>query len=199
MLGAAAASACGAAAAAAATKAATAGGTALPCSLAGSWVHIAASAFDHATSPIWTNQVCVYEWTAAAGPAESDSGAGASLLHVEAPPLACWLDDLQSGSTITATDGTLSFAVNASMTRVGTVDQGCQRVDMADGSLYVRSESGEHPFYMPAHLWLRVAASWLVRAAHVSFEDGSRHLTPGYPTNYDGPSSPLDRITETLV
>ena len=146
------------------------------CDLAGSWVHIPASAFDHETSPMWTNQACVYQWT------RQPAGG----FRVEAPPLTCWLGDLQVGSTITASAAALSFAVNTSLTQAGAVDLGCQRVDMADGSLYVRSESGEHPFFMPAHEWLRVAASWLGRAAHVTFEDGSHHLTPGYPTNYDG-------------
>ena len=84
------------------------------CDLAGSWVHIPASAFDHETLPMWTNQACVYRWT------RQPAGG----FRVEAPPLACWLGDLQAGSTITASAAALSFAVNTSLMQAGAVDLG---------------------------------------------------------------------------
>eukprot|EP01047_Picozoa_sp_COSAG01_P001561 COSAG01_NODE_36_length_34092_cov_26.350032_14_plen_388_part_00 len=161
------------------------------CDLAGSWVHLPTSAFDHLTTPIWMNQVCVYQWAhqpGASSAAAVVTAAGRRLLHVDAP-LACWLGELQSGAAVAVENSSVTFFRKPTTTWVmaaGTVDGSCQRIDMADGSLYIRSESGKHPFYMSAHEWLRVAASWLVRAAHITFEDGSRHLTPGYPTNYDG-------------
>ena len=46
--------------------------------------------------------------------------------------------------------------------------------------MFVRAST--HPFFMPNHEWLRVAATWLLRAATIEFKDGTRHLTPGYPT-----------------
>ena len=67
---------------------------------------------------------------------------------------------------------------------VGHVDNGCTFVDMEDGGLYIKSSV--HPFYMPPHEWMRTTAGWLVRAAQITFADGSRHLTPGYPTSYNG-------------
>ena len=66
--------------------------------------------------------------------------------------------------------------------RRGFVSAGvaCGRIDVDDGGVFVRASV--HPFFMPNHEWLRVAAVWLLRAATVEFVDGSRHLTPGYPT-----------------
>ena len=54
----------------------------------------------------------------------------------------------------------------------------CQFIDMDDGGLYIR---GQHPFDMAPHEWLRVATAWVMRAAMITFKDGSRHITPGVP------------------
>ena len=68
------------------------------------------------------------------------------------------------------------------MVRRGFVSAGvaCSRIDVEDGGVFVRAST--HPFFMPNHEWLRVAATWLLRAATIEFKDGTRHLTPGYPT-----------------
>ena len=60
----------------------------------------------------------------------------------------------------------------------------CQFIDMVDKGIYMRTTTST--FDLPPHEWLRVAATWLVRAAQIQFDDGTRHLTPGYPTAYDG-------------
>ena len=38
---------------------------------------------------------------------------------------------------------------------------------------------------MNAHDWIRATTAWLVRAATITFKDGTRHITPGYPTFYN--------------
>ena len=166
------------------------------CLLAGIWTHIVPGAFDHSTSPSWTNQACVYEWTAPNngvgllndGPADPADPA----IAFNSPP-SC-LDDEWKGTpaTIEVVDGNgggdggrrLKFTfvvanqttgVNTTITTFGTPSAGtgraggtssgvaaCSTVDMGDGSLYVRSTT--HPFFMPPHEWIRVAARWLLRA-----------------------------------
>ena len=160
------------------------------CDLTGSWYHIPASAFDHTTAPIWTNQACIFSWVRVRGAASlstgESNGAALASFRVEAP-LSCWLDGAAHSGTIISVrnNSQVLIQVNASVSQTGFIDDTCQRVDIAsDSSLYVRVST--HPFFMPHHEWMRVAAAWLLRAAHVTFEDGSRHLTPGYPTNYDG-------------
>jgi hypothetical protein len=54
----------------------------------------------------------------------------------------------------------------------------CNFIDMDDGGLYIR---GVHPMDMAPHEWLRVATAWVMRAAVITFADGTRHLTPGVP------------------
>ena len=160
----------------------------LPDGLAGRWYHILPAAMAHQnspsdTAPIWNNNNCVYNW-------ESD---GTDALRF-ASPLGC-IDDQWKGqmATIHATGaGELTFRFvyhNRTITTTGQLTSTCEHcggatVDMGDGSLYVRVST--HPFFMPHHEWIRVAASWLVRAAQISFSDGTRHLTPGYPTAYNG-------------
>ena len=48
------------------------------------------------------------------------------------------------------------------------------------GGLYTR---GLHPIDQSDHEWLRSTTAWLLRAATITFSDGTRHLTPGYPTH----------------
>eukprot|EP01052_Picozoa_sp_SAG31_P049979 SAG31_NODE_11194_length_1056_cov_1.170324_1_plen_266_part_01 len=60
----------------------------------------------------------------------------------------------------------------------GWVTPDCQFIDMDDGGLYIR---GRHPFDMAPHEWIRVATAWVMRAAMITFKDGSRHITPGVP------------------
>lgn len=50
-------------------------------------------------------------------------------------------------------------------------------------STYTR---GVHPIDQRPHEWLRSTTAWLLCAAHITFADGTRHLTPGYPTMYNG-------------
>jgi hypothetical protein len=58
------------------------------------------------------------------------------------------------------------------------VNQDCSLIDMDDGGLYIR---GVHPMDMAPHEWLRFATAWVMRAAMMTFADGTRHLTPGVP------------------
>jgi hypothetical protein len=73
---------------------------------------------------------------------------------------------------------------NETVQVTGFVDAACNFVDMDNGGLYIKADS--HPFFLPPHQWMRAAAGWLLRAAHITFADGTRHLTPGYPTAYNG-------------
>lgn len=52
-----------------------------------------------------------------------------------------------------------------------------------DGGLYI---AGPAATALPPHAWIRMANIWLLRAAEIQFPDGTTHLTPGYPTHYDG-------------
>ena len=83
------------------------------------------------------------------------------------------------------TTANVSVASVASVVSVGgSVSGGCDFVDMDDGGLWTR---GAHPIDQSDHAWLRATTAWLVRAATVTFTaDGTRHLTPGYPTHYNG-------------
>ena len=166
--------------------------TVLPDCLAGRWYHIQSAAMAHPnssgtnsdTTPIWNNNNCVYNW-------QPD---GTDKLRFDSP-LGC-IDDQWKGqmATIHAAGGSeLTFqfvyhnrtvAMTGQYTSVGEHCSGAATVDMSDGSLYVRVST--HPFFMPHHEWIRVASTWLVRAAQISFTDGTRHLTPGYPTAYNG-------------
>ena len=65
----------------------------------------------------------------------------------------------------------------------GAVDDECTFVDMENGGLYTKASV--HPFFMPPHEWICTTAGWLIRAAQITFGDGTRHLTPGYPTLYN--------------
>jgi hypothetical protein len=66
----------------------------------------------------------------------------------------------------------------------GVIDTiNCDFMDMEDGGLWSR---GVHPIDQSPHDWLRTTTAWLVRAATITFNDGTRHLTPGYPTHYNG-------------
>jgi hypothetical protein len=67
---------------------------------------------------------------------------------------------------------------------IGWVNQDCSLIDMDDGGLYVR---GVHPMDMPPHEWLRFATAWVMRAAMMTFADGTRHLTPGVPKSVPVP------------
>ena len=54
---------------------------------------------------------------------------------------------------------------------------------MDNGGLYI---AGETPANLAHHDWIVSANIWLMRAAQVKFPDGTQHLTPGYPTHYNG-------------
>ena len=54
---------------------------------------------------------------------------------------------------------------------------------MQDGGLYI---AGRTPNKLAHHQWIRMANTWVVRAANIRFPDGTAHLTPGYPTHYNG-------------
>ena len=62
--------------------------------------------------------------------------------------------------------------------KLGWINQDCSLIDMDDGGLYIR---GKHPIEMAPHEWLRAATAWVMRAAMITFSDGTRHLTPGTP------------------
>ena len=162
------------------------------CDLGGKWAYLRPRAFDHTSTPAWTNQVCVYTFqpgTAAVAPP--------SHYRFASPP-ECLDDDWKATPAAIALDGdaaTMTFTPDPNSTHVdvdasrpvpvvrrGFVSAGvaCSRIDVEDGGVFVRAST--HPFFMPNHEWLRVAAAWLVRAATIEFEDGTRHLTPGYPT-----------------
>ena len=67
----------------------------------------------------------------------------------------------------------------------GWLTPDCGYIDMDDGGLYVR---GVHPMDMSPHEWLRFATAWVMRAAMITFQDGTRHLTPGVPKTVAKPS-----------
>ena len=153
------------------------------CDLAGKWTYRPPTAFDHKTIPSWSNQICVYNWI------KSEQTSRSSVSFTS--PRGC----LNDGWKATPAQGqywmngtvSLTFVLDSSSKStevVGHVDNGCTFVDMEDGGLYIKSSV--HPFYMPPHEWMRTTAGWLVRAAQITFADGSRHLTPGYPTSYNG-------------
>jgi hypothetical protein len=66
----------------------------------------------------------------------------------------------------------------------GWLTPDCAFIDMDDGGLYVR---GVHPMDMAPHDWLKFATAWVMRAAMMTFEDGTRHITPGVPKSVPHP------------
>jgi hypothetical protein len=150
-----------------------------PGCLSGSWSYLGPSAFDHKTTPAWTNQVCLYKWTAA----------GPTTFKFVSPE-SC-LDDQwkKTPATVEVSDDdslTLTFVLDAGKTVkvVASSVTDCKFIDMEGGGVYTKSTV--HPFFVPPHEWMENTAGWLLRAAIVTFEDGTRHLTPGYPTAYNG-------------
>jgi len=49
------------------------------CDLSGKWTYLRPSAFDHTTTPDWTNQVCVYTFQPAHEPARNGGAAPLGL------------------------------------------------------------------------------------------------------------------------
>lgn len=151
--------------------------------LEGQWMYLSPSAFDHRTTPAWTNEVCVYHWKTP--PTGSVSFAS---------PMQCRTDGWKhTPATITPTQGnnTLTFRFvlddqkHTVITKTGVVGgNNCSFVDMNDGGLYLKATA--HFFFVPPHEWIGLVSAWLVRAATIAFADGTRHLTPGYPTHYNG-------------
>ena len=162
------------------------------CSLSGTWIYLAPDAFDHVSTPAWTNQACLYDFQAVSA---SHRHSAFPLLRNEmlayqfSSPESCIQDPWSAtqANVSRQVDGSLLFAFDLHSkidTKVGWAGTGCAFIDMSDGGVYLRS-SQPH-FALPGHEWIRVAAAWLVRAAHISFADGTRHLTPGYPSAYLG-------------
>ena len=153
------------------------------CVLSGKWTYLSPTAFDHKTHPSWKNEICVYDWI----PDDSTSNK-----YTFKSPIGC-LDDpwkqhpaqasFNSNQTVTLTF-TLDSTPSTTTIVKGTVNNNCTFIDTQDGGLY--SKVTTHPFFMPNHEWIRTTSAWLLRAAHVTFADGTRHLTPGYPTAYNG-------------
>ena len=146
-----------------------------------SWSHLPPTAFDGSTDKHnalapngWSNQACVYNFTA--------SGSGFSFTS----PLGC-LDNWWTAAALELlAAGRVEMTLQnhtARQTVRGTINEGCDLIDMDDGGLYLR---GATPHDMSDRDWLRATVAWLVRAAQITFADGTHHLTPGYPTHYDG-------------
>ena len=156
------------------------------CELVGRWTYRPPTAFDHKTVPPWSNQVCLYEWTSK--PMRADP----SVL-VFSSPEGCLNDAWKKTPArvlYSSKNGTLSLTFvldppeHKTVVVHGAVDDECTFVDMENGGLYTKASV--HPFFMPPHEWIRTTAGWLIRAAQITFGDGTRHLTPGYPTLYNG-------------
>jgi len=153
------------------------------CVLSGKWTYLSPTAFDHKTHPSWKNEICVYDWI----PYDSTSNK-----YTFKSPIGClddpWKQHPAQASFNSNQTVTLTFTLDStpSTTRIvqGTVNNNCTFIDTQEGGLY--SKVTTHPFFMPNHEWIRTTSAWLLRAAHVTFADGTRHLTPGYPTAYNG-------------
>ena len=152
--------------------------------LEGQWMYLKPSAFDHRTTPSWTNEICVYQWKATPQGLSFES------------PIQC-LDDgwKHTPATITPTpshgNNTLGFRFvlddqkHTAITKTGVIGgRNCSFVDMNDGGLYIKATN--HLFSVSPYEWIGLVSTWLVRAATITFTDGTRHLTPGYPTHYNG-------------
>ena len=152
------------------------------------WTYLPASAFNHSVTKQglpqgWNNFQCSYEWHAA----------GDADVSFESPT-GCLTDRwlTASGHVITRAAGdpvyqeielTFTSATGNRKRTAGNVSDDCTLIDMADGGLFIR---GVHPIDQSGHEWLRTTTAWLMRAAQIRFPDGSLHLTPGYPTHYNG-------------
>jgi hypothetical protein len=162
--------------------------------LGGHWTHLTPAAFDHTTLPSWTNQACIYEWAPAARvrppptpptPTRTNSTTPTSTAHYTFTSPETCLDDQWKATPATIfthpnPDGSngLEFTFVLHNTTTGkqktitvtgstsndTDGIACTFVDMSDGGLYIRTTT--HPFFMPPHEWIRVAAGWLLRAAY---------------------------------
>ncbi len=148
----------------------------------------------HFTRP---SHFCVlYVTTAAAG--RSRPGAAADAGHAASPayqfqsPIGCltdpWKAEPANVTLLSARDSgndnatALLFAFDADGSLVqkrAWVDENCRAIDVEDGGLYLRTPA--QTFFLAPHEWMRAAGAWLVRAAQITFADGTRHLTPGYP------------------
>ncbi len=169
-----------------------------PCDLSGNWTFVGPDAFDHLSVPAWTNQLCIYEFT------PTGAGGAGSPAYQFTSPLGCYSDpwkDAPATITVLSSDDkgggvakgnsndntsmTVAFAFDLSghvLRKTAWVGARCNFVDVEDNGLYIRTSS--QLFSLPPHEWMRTAATWIVRAAHITFADGTRHLTPGYPTEY---------------
>ena len=155
------------------------------CSLSGPWSYLPASAFNHSLAPQgqprgWNAFQCAYVW--------KESSASSSISFTS--PIGCLGDQWSVARGVLSGAPpqrlALSFVsakANATAAMHGTVSATCDFIDMDDGSLFTR---GVHPVDQSDHAWLRSTTAWLVRAATITFTDGTRHLTPGYPTHYNG-------------
>jgi len=164
------------------------------------WAYLPPSAFDHTvtvqgTPNGWNNLQCAYDWRPG-----TDTGATANTGVMGAAdsaisfhsPMGCmdpWGATPANGSMVTDATGkrrlSLHFSVDGGVPvmKQGTISPACDAVDMDDGGLYIR---GVHPIDQAPHEWIKSATAWLVRAAQVRFADGTVHLTPGYPSHYNG-------------
>ena len=154
------------------------------CSVAQSatWTYLPPTAFDHSVTKQglprgWTNFKCAYEWHVHSKEISFQSPSG------------CLTDDwvfargttMQPSARINITY--VSAAGSPVRSVAGDISSNCSLIDMDDGGLYLR---GTHPIDQSDGEWMRTVTAWLIRAAQVTFRDGSRHLTPGYPTQYNG-------------
>ena len=163
--------------------------TAGECQLGGSWGYLSPSAFNHTVNDRgdvdgWHNQACHYSFV--------QTG---SLLKFRSPT-GClddgWHRTATTGSVLSGPTNSSGGHVHLSYTqdidgsvvaKKGSIAATCDFIDMDDGGLYFR---GINPIDMDDHAWLKTAAAWIMRAGLIRFPDGSVHLTPGYPTHYDG-------------
>lgn len=162
------------------------------CSLLGAWSYVAPEMFE---GLVWNSESdCLYHF-------EVDAADPAGLRFES--PAACFAEGgghhsgTRPGREIPGQLGNVTGRVSAGGRRVdltfrahngsapartvarrGWVTPDCSFIDMSDGGWYVK---GAHPMDMAPHEWLRVAAAWVMRAAMLTFEDGTRHLTPGVP------------------
>jgi hypothetical protein len=150
-----------------------------PCELAGAtWSYMAPEDFEGVAA---NNEAgCLYAFEPAA------AGGGFNF----SSPAACRGDSwkLATGAVspgsagrqvlLTFSGGTHHKGQPPQVQHRGWATPDCQFIDMDDGGLFIR---GRHPFDMAPHEWLRMATAWVMRAAMITFADGSRHITPGVP------------------
>lgn len=165
------------------------------------WAYLPPSAFDRSVTPQglpagWNNLRCAYEWRLSR---DAPNATGADFTFRS--PLGCmdpWQAAPANGTVRTNPDGgqtvTLRFDVVGSagsgaglpplqVVKTGMVSMDCTMIDMADGGMYLL---GVHPIDQAPHLWIKSATAWVMRAAQTTFADGTVHITPGYPTHYNG-------------